>query len=138
MAPLPVSKIFGVGKVTLRKLNNSGIETCADLQKMDVIALSKRFGMFGQRLFELCRGHDERPVNTNSEPKSISVESTYAEDIYDLNSCMKRLPELVDRLHKRSFNKVQRGIKGLFVKVKFNDFTQTTVDSSFDHIELHK
>jgi DNA polymerase-4 len=138
MPALPVSKIFGVGKVTLRKLNNLGIETCADLQKMDVIALSKHFGIFGQRLFELCRGHDERPVNSNRERKSISVENTYSEDISDLNSCMERLPELVDRLKKRSLNKLDRGIKGVFIKVKFNDFSQTTVDSSFDHIELHK
>lgn len=138
MPNLSVGKIFGVGKVTLKKLNNLGIETCGDLQEWSVVSLSEHFGVFGQRLFELSRGYDERPVNTSRERKSISVENTYAEDIPDLNLCMEKLPNLVERLKQRSLNKIEQGIKGLFVKVKFNDFSQTTVDSSFDHIELHK
>ena len=63
MLDLQVGKIFGVGKVTLKKLNNLGVETCADLQKLDLITLSNHFGIFGQRLFELCRGHDERELH---------------------------------------------------------------------------
>ncbi len=138
MPNLLVEKIFGVGKVMLAKLNGMGIKNCADLQKYDLIFLTERFGIMGKRFYDLCRGIDHREVETSRERKSISVEHTYAEDLADLAICLEKLPNLIDYLLQRCSNKLSSGIKSIFVKIKFNDFSQTTVDCSFDKIDFHK
>ena len=56
MVDLPVAKIFGVGSVTAKKMTNMNIHTCGDLQQVDASELAKRFGKFGTRLYQLCRG----------------------------------------------------------------------------------
>src|SRR5690606_17148680 len=56
MLDLPISRIFGVGKVTQRKMYKRGINNCGDLQKFSQHELARDYGSFGQRLYELCRG----------------------------------------------------------------------------------
>lgn len=128
---LPVQKIFGVGKVTGAKLQQMGIETCADLRTLSMAQLVDRFGRFGKRLYELSRGVDDRPVKTSRERKSISVEHTFAADLPDLDSCIEKLPAMLSELALR-FQKhaQQREIAGAVMKLKFSDFTQTTVEQS--------
>ena len=128
---LPVKKIFGVGKVTGAKLQQMGIETCADLRTLSMAQLVDRFGRFGKRLYELSRGVDDRPVKTSRERKSISVEHTFAADLPDLDSCIEKLPAMLSELALR-FQKhaQQREIAGAVMKLKFSDFTQTTVEQS--------
>ncbi|MGB1271405.1 MAG: DNA polymerase IV, partial [Endozoicomonas sp.] len=55
---LPVRKIHGVGKVTAGKLHKKGIETCGQLRQYSLPELSRWFGSFGERLWELSRGMD--------------------------------------------------------------------------------
>ncbi|MGS2722530.1 DNA polymerase IV [Porticoccus sp. GXU_MW_L64] len=130
---LPVNKIFGVGKVTAKKLERMGILTCADLQRHDLTTLVEAFGVFGQRLHQLSRGEDERPVKPHRRRKSLSVEHTYAADLPDTKSCVNKLPELLVELKGRlrpvddSYQVVRQ-----FVKVKFNDFTVTTLERAND------
>lgn len=128
---LPVKKIFGVGKVTAGKLKQMGIETCADIRSMTLAQLVNRFGRFGKRLYELSQGIDDRPVKTNRERKSISVEHTYSSDLQRLEDCLEKLPGLLDELQQRyEKHRDQRDIAGAVVKLKFHDFTQTTVEQS--------
>jgi DNA polymerase-4 len=142
VAVLPVSKLFGVGKVTAARLNQLGVETCGDLRSWSMNDLIHHFGKFGDRLYELCRGIDERPVNPSRERKSVSVEETYASDLPDLEACLRELPELMARLHAR----VQRAgaghaVRKLFVKIRFGDFSRTTVEcvaSSIEEAQLRK
>ena len=70
---LPIQKIHGVGDVTARKMQLMGINTCADLQTLPLQELIERFGSFGERLYALSRGQDDRPVRTDQARKSISV-----------------------------------------------------------------
>lgn len=126
---LPVNKIFGVGKVTAAKLKQMGIETCADIRQLTLAQLVNRFGRFGKRLYELSQGVDERPVKVNRDRKSISVEHTYSIDLPDLAGCIEKLPPLLEELEQRfSKHRDTRDIAGAVVKLKFHDFSQTTVE----------
>jgi DNA polymerase-4 len=81
LAPLPVAKIPGVGKVMEAKLAALGIRTCADLRLRDVNDLERRFGRYGRRLHELARGIDERAVDPDQPVQSISTEDTFERDL---------------------------------------------------------
>lgn len=129
VAALPVKKLFGVGKVTAAKLNKLGADTCGDLRSWSLHDLQHHFGRFGARLYELCRGNDERPVCNSHERKSVSVEETYTPDVPDLAACLQKVPELFEDLLGRIKRAgCDKQIHKLFVKLKFADFQQTTVE----------
>ena len=129
MQHLSVRKIPGVGKVTEKKLLNLSISTCGQLQCLSVEKLIGHFGIFGKRLFELCRGHDERQLETERQRKSLSVEETYTHDLENASSCIDKLLKLMDKFTFR-LKKITGGksIHKQFVKMKFCDFSQTTVE----------
>jgi len=126
---LPVKKIPGVGKSTMKKMKRLGVETCADLQQQDLHQLIKNFGRFGKRLADLSRGIDNREVKTSRIRKSISVEHTYSEDLNDDPSFITAQADLFQKFEVR-FDKVKDkyAIHKLYVKIKFSDFTSTTVE----------
>jgi DNA polymerase-4 len=129
VAALPVEKLFGVGKVTAAKLKKLGAHTCADLRNWSLPDLQHHFGKFGESLHRLCRGIDLRRVSPTRERKSVSVEETYVTDIPDLAGCLEQLPVLMKSLAER----VRRAEAGrytqkLFVKLRFSNFRQTTVE----------
>ena len=129
VAQLPVGKIWGVGKVTLEKLQRLGIYTCDDLQCYTQIELVNHFGSFGLRLYDLSRGKDERPVITVRRRKSLSVEHTYASDLLDINECIGHLPDLFTKLDARLEPlKGSYSIGKQFVKLKFSNFQVTTME----------
>ncbi|MDG2176302.1 MAG: DNA polymerase IV [Gammaproteobacteria bacterium] len=134
---LPVRKLYGVGKVTAQKMDNFGIETCGDLQQYDKTRLLEMFGSFGETLHSLCRGIDERKVQTQSRRKSISVEHTFPEDLPSLDTCLSTLPNLMEKLEQRINNSKKKVTIGKqFVKIKFNDFISTTVEQSSSTLDL--
>jgi DNA polymerase-4 len=129
VAALPVKKLFGVGKVTAAKLNNLGAQTCADLRGWTMQELQHHFGSFGARLYDLSRGIDDREVSPSRERKSISTEETYTPDVPDLPACLALLPELYEQLLARIKRAgAEKFVNKLFVKIKFSDFQQTTVE----------
>ncbi|WP_058532947.1 DNA polymerase IV [Legionella saoudiensis] len=137
MMNLPVRKLFGVGPKMEEKLSAYNIKTCADVQQHSQEYLYHEFGVMGQRLYELARGIDNRPVNPERIRKSISVEETFLHDLPDVSACIAVLPELIARLKGR----IERageisGIQSLFVKLKFNDFQQTTVEQVHPHLDV--
>ena len=127
---LPVSKINGVGKVTAAKLKVLGVETCGDLQRYSLLELSQKFGKYGARLYSVATGVDDRPVQTSRIRKSISVEHTFSEDLPAINSIADKLPLLMEELRRRCKRKLEASgtVSKRFVKVKFFDFTQTTLE----------
>ncbi|MFC4157893.1 DNA polymerase IV [Chitinimonas lacunae] len=129
VAALPVEKIFGVGKVTAAKLRQLGAVTCADLREWPLTRLVREFGRFGERLYELCRGIDERPVAPDRPRKSLSVENTYAYDLRGHAVCHDELLRLIDDLRRRLERTAEEApIHKAFVKIRFTDFSQTTVE----------
>ncbi|MDH1265850.1 DNA polymerase IV [Pseudomonas sp. GD03944] len=131
VAELPVSTLHGVGKVTADKLARRGIVLCQDLRERGKLSLVREFGSFGERLWNLARGIDERAVQTDSRRQSVSVENTYDQDLPDLAACVAQLPQLLDELARRMtrLDASYRPDKP-FVKVKFHDFTQTTLEQA--------
>ena len=131
VAGLPVNRLHGVGKVTAERLERLGIRTCAELRGWGRLALVREFGSFGERLGQLAWGIDERPVEVDSRRQSLSVEHTYARDLPDLAACLERLPPLLEELDGRlaRLDDSYRPDKP-FVKVKFHDFTQTTLEQA--------
>ncbi len=129
---LPVKRIHGVGKVTATKLQAMGINNCGDLQAYTPEQLEERFGRFGQQLYDYARGIDHRPVKTHQIRKSLSVETTYEQDLPNLDHCLEALPDLLDRLQHRldRLGKEQKdAVQALFIKIKFNNFDLTTVQA---------
>jgi DNA polymerase-4 len=129
VAALPVSKLFGVGRVTAAKLEQLGVRTCADLRDWEAVELHRHFGVFGQRLLELSRGIDSRPVRPDRERKSVSVETTYPIDLRTLADCAAEIPTLAAQLDGRIARAgAAAQIRKLFVKIRFADFQRTTVE----------
>jgi len=122
---LPVSKIWGVGKVTEQKLNNMGIQTINDLKQIPRNRLKNVFGKQGEKLYELARGIDSSPVEPHRHVKSISQEITFGEDLKNsekVKSFIVRLSEEVgSALRKKKFR-----AKTVKIKVRFSDFTTIT------------
>jgi len=137
VAALPVRKIHGVGKVTAARLERLGITTCAQLRAWPLVELHRQFGAFGQRLYNLSRGIDERPVQADRVRKSISVETTYVTDLLTLEACRDALQRLAQRLDERIARAgAVHAIHKLFVKIRFADFQRTTVECVGDKTDL--
>ncbi len=127
---LPVEKIFGVGRVTAKKLHLMQIKTCDDLQKIPLAELQEKFGKMGGRFYNLCRGIDERPVESIRLRKSLSVEETFSNDIQDYQKAMPKILRLIQELKKRLSLISHLPITKQFIKIKFADFKQTTAETS--------
>ena len=78
---LPVERIWGVGRVTLERLNRHGIRTIGDLARRDVGALRSALGSMGPHLHALANGVDPRPVVGDWQRKSYGEENTFAADL---------------------------------------------------------
>lgn len=81
LAPLPVGKLPGVGKVMEAKLAALGIATCADLRAFGGETLEQRFGRWGARLHELAWGIDVRAVQPERPTLQVSAEDTFEHDL---------------------------------------------------------
>lgn len=126
---LPVRRLWGVGKRAEEKLRRLGCGTCADLQRIAEADLCREFGRFGSELYQQCRGVDHRPVTPSRIRKSLSNERTYAEPVQTLDELEERIAELHEELAAdlAARPELREKVAGPFVKVKFTDFTQTTM-----------
>jgi len=120
LAPLPVAKIPGVGKVMDTKLEALGIRTCADLREHDVRELERRFGRYGRRLAELAVGIDERAVDPDQQVQSISAEDTFARDV-PLAEIEPMIRSLAAKTWAAS-RKTERVGRTVVLKLKTSDF----------------
>jgi DNA polymerase IV len=121
LAPLSVRKIHGVGAVTARRMEESGLRTIADLQALSASALVARFGKFGHRLALYAHGDDDRPVTPHQPLKSISAETTLQHD----TASAGELRAIAGRLSERVAGQlVRKGVAGgsIVLKLKTSDF----------------
>jgi len=125
LAPLPVSRMWGVGQVTERRLKELGIHTLADIAATDPARLGDLLGKHGPRMVEFARGADPRPVQVSRQPKSVSNETTFEEDTSDL----LQLGEHIARLAQRVSERLQRrGLAGrtVVLKLTYRNFQHVT------------
>jgi len=119
--PLPVGRIWGVGKVTGQVFERLAIRTIGQLRKMSPDTLTELFGSSGEHYWQLAHGIDERQVVPDREAKSISSETTFAEDISDMEILRAWLVDLVEQVARRLRHHNLKG-RSVELKVRFADF----------------
>ncbi len=123
--PLPIGKMWGVGKKTRDVLVRLGIQTIGDLSRSPASALEKKLGKHGISIHRLSMGIDERDVVPAHDVKSIGHEKTFPADILEINSVRKEILSLADKVARRMR---REGVAGrtITLKVKYSDFAQIT------------
>lgn len=126
-------KIPGVGKVTFEKLKAQGFEFGKDIRLSDQDSLVRLFGKLGYSLWDKCHGIDNRDIQVTRIRKSVGVERTFSQDITDIKLLHRFMNiDLIPELKRRSAKYLQkREITKLGVKVKFNDFHQTSKEFTY-------
>ena len=122
---LPVDALWGVGPVTAGKLRERGIEKLTDIRTADAAVLREAVGSLADWLQELARGHDDRPVIAEHEPKSSGSENTFERDLTDLRVIQEEISEMAG--HAASWL-VRRELyaRTVTIKVRYSDFTTIT------------
>ncbi len=125
LAPLPVSRIWGVGPVANRRLAKLGIATIGQLREWPVETLERELGQSGAQLHHLAHGRDDSEVIPDWKEKSLSHETTFARDSCDMEALEAVLRELSDKVASR----LRRyGLMGrvVFLKLRYSDFSTVT------------
>jgi DNA polymerase-4 len=133
LEPLPIDKLWGVGKVTQEGLTLLGVLTIGDLSHLSLEVLESNFGKHGTHLHQLSQGVDDRDVEASQEVKSIGREETFADDLLDMETVRRELLSLATRVSRRLR---RHGIAGRTVtlKVKYHDFVQVTRSETFPEV----
>ncbi|BDI07145.1 DNA polymerase IV [Sphaerotilus microaerophilus] len=133
--PLPVRRINGVGPKAAARLEALGVHTVGELATWPQADLVAEFGAaHGHWLHEAAQGHDERPVVTESEPVSISRETTFERDLHP-RSDRPELGRIFTWLCERVAEDLQRkGYAGrtIGIKLRFDDFRTVTRDHTVE------
>ena len=124
LAPLPVGRLPGVGKVTGEKLARLGVQTVGDLRSLELAALESQFGRYGLRLHELARGVDNSEVVPDRPTKSISAEDTFERDV-PLTETEPMIRRLAQRVWEGS-RKESRVARTVVLKLKTSEFKIVT------------
>lgn len=101
LAPLPIRRMPGIGKVTEPELMSMGIWTIGDLQSYGLERLKERFGKFGEWLYTKSLGEDIEAYQYHEEPKSISHEITFDADTADPDELERTLSYLTQLVARR-------------------------------------
>jgi len=123
--PLPIKKMWGVGKVTQEALAWLGIRTFKDLSQTPLEVLEQKFGKHGAHMHLLSMGIDERDVNPEHDVKSVGHEQTFLLDIMDPDLAKKELLSLANRVARRMRRNEATG-RTVTLKVKYSNFQQIT------------
>ena len=130
--PLPVKRLWGVGPVTLERLERLGVRTVRDLAELDERTVVNALGRAqGVHLLALANALDDRPVETDREAKSIGHEETYPTDIVDLGALERELVRLADAVASRLRH---QGVGGrtITLKVRYAGFRTITRSVTLD------
>jgi DNA polymerase-4 len=124
LLPLPVGRLPGVGKVTEERLAKLGVQTVADVRKLDLPVLEHQFGRYGLRLHGLARGIDDSEVVPDRPTQSISVEDTFEQDVL-LAETEPMIRRLAEKLWTAS-RKESRLARTVVLKLKTSEFKLLT------------
>lgn len=118
LGPLEISKVYGLGKKSVKKLNNIGIYTINDMYELPRDIYSEYFGKFGNEIYDRIRGIDNREVINKRERKSIGKEITLKEDTKNVEELSHYLMDfstyIEDYLKKH-------GLKAKTITLKINE-----------------
>jgi len=122
---LPVEKFYGVGKVTANKMFSLAIYKGKDLKNRSLEDLIRLFGKSGRYYYDVVRGIHHSEVKPNRIQKSVAVERTFFEDLFDEQQINEKLENLSQELHQR-LQKHQILGRSLTLKIKYKDFSLFT------------
>jgi len=125
LLPLPVERLWGVGAKAANQLHARGCRTVADLRRLPQTQLIRLFGVWGERLYHLARGEDQRAVEVNQPAKSIGSEETFAVDLRRAEDLQRELLALAEKVAARLRRKGLAG-RSLTLKVRYDDFETVT------------
>jgi len=126
LAPLPVGKLWGVGRRTQEVLAGIGVRRVADLGGIPRPILEARLGeSLAAHLLDLAVGRDDRPVIPDHEAVSIGHEVTFARDISDTDRLRDEMDELVEKTVLR-LRRAGLKTRTITVKARFPDFSTVT------------
>lgn len=129
--PLPVSKIWGIGKVTAKKLDSMGIHRVEQLRTAPRYQLTMVFGNQTDDILLLAQGIDNRDVQPHTQAKSISAEETFATDIREPDVLLAVLIHQIEEVSQRlRADKLQ--CRTLTLKFRYGDFKTITRSFSMD------
>lgn len=123
--PLPVRRLWGVGRVGARLFDELGIHTVGQLRQRSKNWLCARFGKFGEHLWLLAHGRDERTVVPDRQAKSISHETTFEHDIDDVSVLKAHLLTMTEQVAYRLRQAELRG-RTVSLKLRYADFHTLT------------
>jgi DNA polymerase-4 len=129
LAPLPIGRLPGVGKVMEAKLTELGIATVGDLRQHGALELEQRFGRWGRRLHELSQGIDDHAVQPDRPTLQVSAEDTFEHDLPldDIAPHIRRLAEKAWAAHEREASgEHARVARTVVLKLKTSDFQTLT------------
>jgi DNA polymerase IV len=125
LAPQPISKIWGVGKVAEGRLAKAGFRTIGDVQRLSEAEMIAQQGPDGARLWRLAHGIDDRRVSPERETKSISAETTFETDVSDRRELERVLLSLCERVASR-LKKQALAPRSVTLKLRLPDFKLRT------------
>ena len=132
LAPLPLSRLPGIGTKTEQKLKSMGFDTIGQVANLPLILLKQNFGSYGAILQQHARGIDYSQVEATGDAKSISRETTFSHDIMDtghLHAALRYLCEKVGAELRESGKQA----KSVSLKLRFADFE--TINRSRSSVE---
>jgi len=130
LSPLSISRVWGVGPKTQNALMALGIETIGDLAEFPLDRLTRRFGKHGKHLWELANGIDRREISMESQRRGISAETTYKDDVSDIEKNIRTLRNIADKLASRMRKKNYSG-RTITVKIRYTGFVTITRSQTF-------
>ncbi len=129
--PLPVRRIWGVGKRLADKFRHYDIHTVADLRAQSLDTLKRMIGNQASHYYHLARGEDIRPVKIHRPDRSVSHETTFDNDLNDNQTCLSVLMQLSGDVGRRLRRK-QLSARTLTLKIRLSDFTTLSRSKTFD------
>lgn len=130
--PLSVDKVYGLGKKSVKKLNDIGIFTVKELYDLPLIMLLDFFGKFGLEIYERIRGIDKREVTIFRERKSIGKETTLSNDTDDKNDIKPYIKSFSKSISDIMKSKNLRG-KNITIKIKTASFVNHTKSKTLSY-----
>jgi DNA polymerase-4 len=141
LAPLPIERLWGVGKATAKALDALGIATIGQLQRVPRTTLVGRLGEHGADLHDLAFGRDARPVEPSAAPKSMGAETTFERDTSDRGRLEATLRGQAERV-ARELRAERLSAARVTLKLRFADFRTLTRshtgDPTQDGLELYR
>lgn len=125
LAPLPVQRLWGVGPKTAERLAEAGVTTIGGLAKLSESRLKTLFGDHGPDLAARARGIDDRPLVTEHDPRSLSAERTFANDLTDEKDLARQMLSMSETVGRR-LRKAGMAGKTIKIKLRWSDFTTIT------------